>query len=162
MKLAFSSNGYLRYSISETIARVAALGYSGIELLADVPHAWPAGLLEEQKQAIRDALTAADASIDFSQFDKDSDGFVDAIAFIHSGYGAEWGGTDAYGTVACGAGDIYRTRFSPVTGTWAAPRNLGCAPDGPNGAGVDAARAPRRRGAGGRVSGYGRGRKLSA
>lgn len=57
MQLAFSSNAYLRYSIQETIARVAALGYTGIELLADVPHAWPAGLLEEQKQAIRDALT---------------------------------------------------------------------------------------------------------
>jgi sugar phosphate isomerase/epimerase len=57
MKLAFSSNAYLRYSIEETIARVAALGYRGIELLADVPHAWPAGLLESQKQAIRDALS---------------------------------------------------------------------------------------------------------
>jgi sugar phosphate isomerase/epimerase len=56
MELAFSSNAYLRYSIEETIARVASLGYTGIELLADVPHAWPAGLLEEQKQSIRDAL----------------------------------------------------------------------------------------------------------
>jgi sugar phosphate isomerase/epimerase len=56
MKLAFSSNAYLRFSIEETIARVAGLGYRGIELLADVPHAWPAGLLEVQKQAIRDAL----------------------------------------------------------------------------------------------------------
>ncbi|HEX4414735.1 MAG TPA: sugar phosphate isomerase/epimerase, partial [Lacipirellulaceae bacterium] len=56
MKLAFSSNAYLRYPIDETIARVAALGYTGIELLADVPHAWPAGLLEVQKQAIRDSL----------------------------------------------------------------------------------------------------------
>jgi len=56
MKLAFSSNAYLRYPIEETIARVASLGYTGIELLADVPHAWPAGLLEEQKQSIRDAL----------------------------------------------------------------------------------------------------------
>jgi sugar phosphate isomerase/epimerase len=56
MQLAFSSNAYLRYSIEETIARVAAAGYRGIELLADVPHAWPAGLLNEQKQAIRRAL----------------------------------------------------------------------------------------------------------
>ncbi len=56
MKLAFSSNAYLRYPIEEAIARVAALGYTGIELLADVPHAWPAGLLEVQKRAIRDAL----------------------------------------------------------------------------------------------------------
>jgi sugar phosphate isomerase/epimerase len=56
MQLAFSSNAYLRYSIDDTIARIAGLGYKGIELLADVPHAWPAGLLEEQKQAIRTAL----------------------------------------------------------------------------------------------------------
>ncbi len=56
MNLAFSSNAYLRFPIEETIARVAALGYHGIELLADVPHAWPAGLLESQKQSIRDAL----------------------------------------------------------------------------------------------------------
>jgi sugar phosphate isomerase/epimerase len=56
MKLAFSSNAYLRFPIEETISRIAALGYTGIELLADVPHAWPAGLLEEQKQSIRDAL----------------------------------------------------------------------------------------------------------
>jgi len=56
MQLAFSSNAYLRFSIEETIARIASLGYRGIELLADVPHAWPAGLLEEQKESIRNAL----------------------------------------------------------------------------------------------------------
>jgi sugar phosphate isomerase/epimerase len=56
MKLAFSSNAYLRFPIEEAIARIAGLGYTGIELLTDVPHAWPAGLLEVQKQAIRDAL----------------------------------------------------------------------------------------------------------
>jgi sugar phosphate isomerase/epimerase len=63
MKLAFSSNAYLRFSIEETIARVAALGYAGIELLADVPHAWPAGLLEVQKQSIRDALAKHNLTI---------------------------------------------------------------------------------------------------
>jgi sugar phosphate isomerase/epimerase len=63
MKLAFSSNAYLRFSIAETIARIAALGYRGIELLADVPHAWPAGLLEEQKQSIRDALAKHNLTI---------------------------------------------------------------------------------------------------
>ncbi|MFH1922808.1 MAG: sugar phosphate isomerase/epimerase family protein [Planctomycetota bacterium] len=56
MKLAFSSNAYMRFSVEETIRRIAALGYAGLELLADVPHAWPAGLLEERKQAIRDCL----------------------------------------------------------------------------------------------------------
>ncbi len=56
MKLAFSSNAYLGFSIEETIERIASLGYTGIELLADVPHAWPAGLLEPRKQVIRDCL----------------------------------------------------------------------------------------------------------
>ncbi len=56
MQLSYSSNAYLNFSVEETIARIASLGYGGLELLADVPHAWPAGLLEEQKQAIRDCL----------------------------------------------------------------------------------------------------------
>ena len=56
MKLAYSSNAYMQFSIEETIRRVAALGYGGLELLADVPHAWPAGLLPERKEAIRACL----------------------------------------------------------------------------------------------------------
>ena len=56
MKLAFSSNAYLNYPIEEAIARVAQAGYEGIELLADVPHAWPAGLLPVHKERIRRGL----------------------------------------------------------------------------------------------------------
>jgi hypothetical protein len=32
---------------------------------------------------------------------------------------------------SCGLGDIYFTRYNPSSG-WTEPRNLGCAPDGPN------------------------------
>lgn len=56
MKLAFSSNAYLHFSIEDTIERIASFGYRGIEILADVPHAWPAGLLEERKESIRRSL----------------------------------------------------------------------------------------------------------
>ena len=56
MKLAFSSNAYMHFSIEDTIRKIAQLGYGGIEVLADVPHAWPAGLLEERKHSIRDTL----------------------------------------------------------------------------------------------------------
>lgn len=56
MKLAYSSNAYMNFPVEEAIARIAALGYAGLELLADVPHAWPAGLLPERKQAVRDCL----------------------------------------------------------------------------------------------------------
>lgn len=63
LRLAFSSNAYLHFSIERTIEQVAALGYRGIELLADVPHAWPAGLLAEQKASIRHALERAGLAI---------------------------------------------------------------------------------------------------
>ena len=56
MKLAFSTNAYLNFSFAEAVRRLAALGYAGVEIMADVPHAWPAFLLEEQKQGLRDAL----------------------------------------------------------------------------------------------------------
>ena len=58
LNLAFSSNAYLHFSFAEAVRRIAGIGYRGVEIMADVPHAWPAFLLEEQKQAIRAALTA--------------------------------------------------------------------------------------------------------
>ena len=56
MRLAFSTNAYLKYSFAEAVRRLAGIGYAGVEIMADVPHAWPAFLLDEQKQALRDAL----------------------------------------------------------------------------------------------------------
>jgi sugar phosphate isomerase/epimerase len=56
MQLAFSTNAYLRFTFPEAVRRLAALGYCGVEIMADVPHAWPAFLLDEQKQVLRDAL----------------------------------------------------------------------------------------------------------
>jgi sugar phosphate isomerase/epimerase len=56
MKLAFSTNAYLRFPFAEAAERIAALGYAGLEILADVPHAWPAGLLDGPKREIRAAM----------------------------------------------------------------------------------------------------------
>ena len=58
MRLAFSTNAYLNHTFPEAVRGLAAIGYRGVEIMADVPHAWPAYLLAEQKQAIRDALAA--------------------------------------------------------------------------------------------------------
>jgi sugar phosphate isomerase/epimerase len=63
MKLAFSTNAYLNFTFPDAVARLAAIGYRGVEVMADVPHAWPAYLLPEQKRAIRDALTRHDLAI---------------------------------------------------------------------------------------------------
>ena len=63
MKLAFSSNAYLRFSFNDAAQKIAKLGYQGIEIMADVPHAWPAFMLEEQKQGIRDSLKSNNLAI---------------------------------------------------------------------------------------------------
>ena len=41
MKLAFSTNAFVRYPVTEAVERIAAAGYEGVELLADVPHLYP-------------------------------------------------------------------------------------------------------------------------
>jgi sugar phosphate isomerase/epimerase len=56
MQLAFSTNAYLNHSFADAASRLAGIGYRGVEIMADVPHAWPAYMLPEQKQAVRDAL----------------------------------------------------------------------------------------------------------
>ncbi|MBA4064036.1 MAG: sugar phosphate isomerase [Isosphaera sp.] len=58
MQLAFSTNAYLHHPFADAVGRLAAMGYRGVEVMADVPHAWPAYLLPQQKQALRDALAA--------------------------------------------------------------------------------------------------------
>jgi M6 family metalloprotease-like protein len=56
------------------------------------------GLTTRIHVALAEALDIVDSSVDFNSFDKDGDGFIDAITFLHSGYAAEFGGTDSDGT----------------------------------------------------------------
>ena len=37
MKLAFSTNAYLKFSFPEAVRRLAKIGYAGVEIMADVP-----------------------------------------------------------------------------------------------------------------------------
>ena len=57
MKFAFSSNAFLRFDILETIKIVSSIGYTGIEIMADVPHAFPLDLTETKIREIRAALS---------------------------------------------------------------------------------------------------------
>lgn len=58
MKLAFSTNAFIRHSLMNAITFIAACGYTGVEILADKPHLFPDGMsgkrLEEIKKRIRD------------------------------------------------------------------------------------------------------------
>jgi M6 family metalloprotease-like protein len=56
------------------------------------------GLTSRTWDLITAALNGADPLVDFSNFDQDGDNVIDSIAFLHSGYGAEWVATDQYGT----------------------------------------------------------------
>jgi sugar phosphate isomerase/epimerase len=50
MKLAFSTNAYTHFALEEAIRGIKRAGFDGVEILADVPHAYP--------EAIDDALIA--------------------------------------------------------------------------------------------------------
>ncbi len=73
-------------------------------------------------QALREALTQLDGTVDFSDYDSDGDGKIDAIAFLHSGYGAEWGGTDVDGT---GQDDrIWSHRWAMQSSAWTSEEGI--------------------------------------
>jgi len=55
-KFALSSSAYKRHKLAEAIRHVAVAGYSGIEVVADVPHGYPPLVAEADRRAIRSAL----------------------------------------------------------------------------------------------------------
>ncbi|MBI4719917.1 MAG: sugar phosphate isomerase/epimerase [Chitinivibrionia bacterium] len=56
MKFAFSSNAFRKYSLEETIRILSEVGFQGIEIMADTPHAWPSDLRPEDRKRIRRSL----------------------------------------------------------------------------------------------------------
>lgn len=63
MKFAFSSNAFRRHSLFDTIRILSTIGYRGIEIMADVPHAFPNHLTESNIKDIRNALDDAGLEI---------------------------------------------------------------------------------------------------
>ena len=55
MKLSFSTNAYRNYSVEESIRSISSVGYSAVELMCDVPHAYPP-LSEEKICSIKETL----------------------------------------------------------------------------------------------------------
>src|SRR4051812_29852477 len=56
MKLAFSTNAYTRFSLVEALRGIKRAGFSGVEILADAPHAYPETLTDPQIDDVRREL----------------------------------------------------------------------------------------------------------
>ena len=56
MKLGFSSNAFKRFELEEALRTIAAIGYTGVEILGDVPHAFPPDLMPERIEGINAVL----------------------------------------------------------------------------------------------------------
>ncbi len=56
--LAFSTNAYTNVSLAEACDRIAEAGYRGVEVLADVPHAYPATFEAHRGQRLKERLDA--------------------------------------------------------------------------------------------------------
>jgi len=52
MKLAFSTNAFKKYSLQDSIKKISTIGYEGVEILADIPHAYPPFFEEHIESAI--------------------------------------------------------------------------------------------------------------
>jgi sugar phosphate isomerase/epimerase len=48
MKFAFSTNAFKRYPLEHAIREIRRIGYEGVEILCDIPHAYPATFGDEQ------------------------------------------------------------------------------------------------------------------
>lgn len=56
VKFAFSSNAFTNFSLSDAIRDISRLGYTGVEIMCDVPHAYPPNLNVEKINEIQNTL----------------------------------------------------------------------------------------------------------
>jgi sugar phosphate isomerase/epimerase len=63
MKLAFSTNAFKNYSLAESIKEIKSIGYGGVEILCDVPHAYPPEFGDEQVSGTVDLLSTLDMPV---------------------------------------------------------------------------------------------------
>ncbi len=53
IQLAFSTNAFKKNTLEEAIDAIAAVGYRGVEIMADVPHAYPPDMTPARREAVR-------------------------------------------------------------------------------------------------------------
>lgn len=63
MRLSFSSNAFRKHSLEETIEFLAHIGYEGIEIMCDIPHAYPPQISDQDLFSLRETLKRANMGI---------------------------------------------------------------------------------------------------
>jgi sugar phosphate isomerase/epimerase len=56
VKFAFSTNAFTNYSLIQSIEEISKIGYEGVEIMCDVPHAYPPDLNEDKIKEINNLL----------------------------------------------------------------------------------------------------------
>jgi sugar phosphate isomerase/epimerase len=56
MRLSFSTNAFVKYSVFQAVERIAAVGYDGVELLADIPHLYADSITEADLERLKALL----------------------------------------------------------------------------------------------------------
>ena len=57
MLLSFSSNAFKKFSLDYAIREISKIGYQGVEILCDIPHAYPPQFSEEQAKKIKNLIS---------------------------------------------------------------------------------------------------------
>jgi sugar phosphate isomerase/epimerase len=63
MKLAFSTNAFKKYTLEESITSIADIGYEGVEILCDIPHAYPPTFNPDEIQSVKNLISVCDMQI---------------------------------------------------------------------------------------------------
>jgi sugar phosphate isomerase/epimerase len=63
MKLAFSTNAYTKHSLLHALEGIKRAGFAGVEILADVPHAYPTQIDDALTRTVVDALDRLDLAV---------------------------------------------------------------------------------------------------
>jgi sugar phosphate isomerase/epimerase len=63
MEFAFSTNAFKKFSLNDTINILSKIGYNGIEILCDIPHAYPKNLTNSDINELKQLLSKLKISI---------------------------------------------------------------------------------------------------
>jgi sugar phosphate isomerase/epimerase len=63
MVFGYSTNAYVKYTVAESLERIADLGFKGVEIMCDRPHLYPPDFKGQALEDLRDTLTRRDLEV---------------------------------------------------------------------------------------------------